>query len=243
MPENYFNLSSKTAEAKLFQLDQGFKNGTYELDDLGSILPASLMVHDLEDLQPIGVSYMNNWGCERIGTSVSEINILGNAYYDKYFIKEEIVVIFKEIENILLEGDFSKQYNFLQRVKLHNCDEYKWFFSVCKLIKMKTSEETADKLMILASPMDGVDLMMNKMSKILEEDVFIKTNYLIFAILTKREKLIITMIANGRTSKDIAEDLFISVHTINTHRKNIIRKTGCNTFASLLKFAIAFDLV
>lgn len=243
MAENYFDLSSKTTEAKLFLLDQGFKNGTYELDDLGSILPASLMVHDLGNLQPVGVSYMNNWGCERIGTSVNEINRLGNVYYDQYFIKEEITVIFGEIEKFVQEADFSKQYNFFQRVKLHHCGEFKWFFSVCKLIKMKTSEETADKLMILASPMDGVDLMMNKMSKILEEDVFIKTNYLIFAILTKREKLIITMIANGRTSKDIAEDLFISVHTINTHRKNIIRKTGCNTFASLLKFAIAFDLV
>jgi len=96
---------------------------------------------------------------------------------------------------------------------------------------------------MLSSPMEGIDLMISRVNKVLDEDIYIKNNYRIFASLTKREKTIIAMIANGKSSREMAEELFISIHTINTHRKNIINKTGCNSFASLLKFSIAFELL
>ncbi|MES2426019.1 MAG: response regulator transcription factor [Bacteroidota bacterium] len=44
--------------------------------------------------------------------------------------------------------------------------------------------------------------------------------------LSVRETELIYLIAEGLTNKDIAEKLFLSVHTIKTHRKNIIRKLG-----------------
>lgn len=44
--------------------------------------------------------------------------------------------------------------------------------------------------------------------------------------LSSRESEIVRLIADGLTNNDIAEKLFISVHTIKTHRKNIIKKLG-----------------
>lgn len=44
--------------------------------------------------------------------------------------------------------------------------------------------------------------------------------------LSQREIEIVRLIAEGLTNKDIADKLFISVHTIKTHRKNIIKKLG-----------------
>lgn len=44
--------------------------------------------------------------------------------------------------------------------------------------------------------------------------------------LSSRERELIRLIAEGLTNKDIAEKLFLSVHTIKTHRKNIIKKLG-----------------
>lgn len=240
---NFFDFPDENFESQLFQLEKGFRNGTHKLDDLGSILPASLMVHHLEDLKPAGINYMNNWGCERMGTSVEELNVLGDAYYDRYFIKEESAIIFDKIAGFLMSGEFDKQCNFFQRVKLHDSKEYRWFFTVCKIIRMKTDIGTFDKMVMLSSPLEGADLMTMKMKRLLEEDLFLKNNYRHFASLTKREKKIITMTANGKSSKEMAEELFISVHTINTHRKNINRKTDCRTFAALVKFALAFDLV
>lgn len=228
---------------QLHGVQKNLKEGTYTIDDLGSILPASVMIHDMENLQPLGVSYMNNWGCEHLGTSIDEINRLGEAYYSKYFVKEESYAIFEGISNYLQNEDFSKQYNFFQRVKLHYEVEYKWFYSVCKLISLKTEGGTADKMILLSSPVEGIDLMISRVNKVLDEDIYIKNNYRTFASLTKREKTIISMIANGKSSKEIADELFMSIHTVSTHRKNIIQKTECNSFAALFKFALAFELL
>lgn len=46
--------------------------------------------------------------------------------------------------------------------------------------------------------------------------------------LSTREAEIVQLIADGLTNKDIADRLYISIHTIKTHRKNIIKKLGFN---------------
>lgn len=238
-----FDLKKLELDQQLHGVQKNLKDGAYPINDLGSILPASVMMHDMENLQPLGVCYMNNWGSEHLGTSVNEINALGDDYYSKYFVKEESYAIFDGIGKYLHEADFDKQYNFFQRVKLYQETDYKWFYSVCKLIKIIEGSDTVNKMIMLSSPVEGIDFMISRVNKVLDEDIFIKNNYRIFASLTKREKTIIAMIANGKASKEMADELFISIHTINTHRKNIINKTGCNSFAALLKFAIAFELI
>lgn len=238
-----FELKKLALDQQLYGVQNNLKDGLYHLNDLGSILPASLMMHDMENLQPLGVCYMNNWGSEQLGTSVNEINALGDAYYSKYFVKEESYAIFDGISKYLHETDFDKQYNFFQRVKLQKEKDYKWFYSVCKLIKIREGSDTVNKMIVLSSPVEGIDLMISRVNKVLDEDIYIKNNYKIFASLTKREKTIIAMIANGKSSREIAEELFISIHTVNTHRKNIINKTGYHSFAALLKFAITFELL
>jgi DNA-binding NarL/FixJ family response regulator len=47
-------------------------------------------------------------------------------------------------------------------------------------------------------------------------------------LLSTRETEIIYLIADGLPNKDIADKLFLSVHTVKTHRKNIIKKLGIN---------------
>ena len=44
-------------------------------------------------------------------------------------------------------------------------------------------------------------------------------------IFTRREFEIIKLIASGRSSEQIAEELFLSLYTVNTHRGNILKKT------------------
>jgi len=58
------------------------------------------------------------------------------------------------------------------------------------------------------------------------------------AVLSNREKEILHLIANGKTSKEIAEELFIAKTTVDTHRKNIIRKLQLNNGNELIKYAI-----
>ena len=62
-------------------------------------------------------------------------------------------------------------------------------------------------------------------------------------LLTDREREILKLIAKEYTNRDMAEELFISERTVETHRKNIFRKTGTNNLVGLIKFAYANNLI
>lgn len=233
----------ETLDAQLFGIAKGIKQGDFSVPDIGDIVPASLMLQELNGLQPIGCSYMNKWGYEHLGTCVEEINEIGEAYYERYFVKEDMLANFEGIERYLVESDFDKQYNFFQRVKLYGDSDYTWFYTVCKLLKVKTDIGIDNKLVLLSSPVMGMDALIARVNKTLDQNTYIRANYRKFAILTNREKEIISLLANGKSTKDIAEQLFISHHTVSTHRKNLIYKIECHSFAELLRFAMAFDLV
>ena len=57
-------------------------------------------------------------------------------------------------------------------------------------------------------------------------------------ILSNRENEILGLIANGKTSKEISEILFIAKTTVDTHRKNMIRKLDFASANELVKYAI-----
>jgi DNA-binding NarL/FixJ family response regulator len=61
--------------------------------------------------------------------------------------------------------------------------------------------------------------------------------------LSERENEIITLIAEGQTNEQIAELLFLSKHTINTHRKNIMAKLGVKNTAGIVMYAVKTGLV
>lgn len=63
------------------------------------------------------------------------------------------------------------------------------------------------------------------------------------AEITERERLIVKYIALGLTNREIAEKLFISTHTVVTHRKNITRKLGIKTVSGLTVYAILNNLI
>ncbi len=62
-------------------------------------------------------------------------------------------------------------------------------------------------------------------------------------VLSDRENEIITLIAEGLTNIQIAEQLFLSSHTVNTHRKNIMAKLGVKNTAGIVMYAVKTNLV
>lgn len=57
-------------------------------------------------------------------------------------------------------------------------------------------------------------------------------------ILTRREKEVLDLIANGLTNNEVAEKLFISSTTVDTHRKNLLTKFAAKNTAELVKMAV-----
>ena len=61
--------------------------------------------------------------------------------------------------------------------------------------------------------------------------------------LTAREREMLQLMAEGMTAKEIASHLFVSVKTVETHRRNIAQKLNINRAAELIKYAIREGLV
>jgi len=61
--------------------------------------------------------------------------------------------------------------------------------------------------------------------------------------LTKRETAVLVELAQGKTNKEIADVLNVSVHTVISHRKNIIHKTGIKSVAGLTVYAMLNNLI
>lgn len=62
-------------------------------------------------------------------------------------------------------------------------------------------------------------------------------------VLTRREKEILELIAEGMTNNEIAQKLFISVSTVDTHRKNLLAKFEAKNIAALIRMATQSRLI
>jgi len=62
-------------------------------------------------------------------------------------------------------------------------------------------------------------------------------------VLTRREKEVLELIASGMTNNEIAAKLFVSVATVDTHRKNLLAKFDARNIAMLIKTAVQLQLI
>lgn len=61
--------------------------------------------------------------------------------------------------------------------------------------------------------------------------------------LTKREQEVLEQVASGKTNQEVADTLFISVKTVETHKTNILEKLGLKNTAELVKYAIKHNII
>ena len=88
---------------------------------------------------------------------------------------------------------------------------------------------------------DNVDNLKHKLEKLLDKSSHISPDDT--GNLSAREKEILTCVVKGQTNKEIAESLFLSTHTVITHRRNIARKLEIHSTAGLTIYAIVNKLV
>ena len=94
-----------------------------------------------------------------------------------------------------------------------------------------------DATLPIADDMQGIADRLEKLSAAPSADNDYKE------ALSNREKEIVTLVVKGLTNKEIAEQLFLSVHTVVTHRRNIARKLEIHSATGLTIYAIVNGLV
>jgi len=109
--------------------------------------------------------------------------------------------------------------------------------SVSIVLKTSPEEELLTALTVTASGKkyycsEALDILLGNKLRNVRSEKKLHTS------LTATEKEIIHLLAQGKTTKDIANERCLSPHTVITHRKNIFRKLEINTVYELTKYAI-----
>lgn len=140
----------------------------------------------------------------------------------------EVKISFPSIKVLILTMHKKKEY--IRHAFSAGADGY--------LLKEATGDELFDAISTIRN---GENYVSNAFSKelIIELLQLYRTGGKLEAeVLTTREKEVLKLIAEGKSSKEIADLLFISIYTVNNHRAKIIKKLGMKKTADLVRYAI-----
>jgi len=226
-------------QAKMFLVNNSLTKKILAIEDVGDYIPGSVMVQDLDIMVN---TYMNQFGCDFLRNSSEELRLMGGEYFDRFFPAEEMKLLKPELFQLVKEQDTNKLHSFYQRVRPNADHDYSWYLTTSRLYPAEHAAE-GYKMVHIAIAANMLSYAGKKLNQLVGEDIFIRQNLARFNLLTSREKQIISLIVEGRSSYEIAESLFISQHTVNAHRKNIIHKLENNSLCQLVKIAVCFGLV
>ncbi len=165
-----------------------------------------------------------------------------------YLIRKGLVSFFREFKHVGLIFDaenMEETEDFRNKHKIHilvSTDEFISNFDeqdfLLKYIIRHNKQSKGEDILNILNPKD---ILVNQISKDIESikpsDEFAEEH------LSAREVSVLIQVANGKTNKEIADRLFISVHTVITHRKNITHKLGIKTVSGLTMYAIIHNLI
>ena len=227
-------IASKKPLAKKYQLYID------EIVNVTSKLPGVVIIHDLRDWS---VAWMSPNGLEKLGTTLEEVtNLTAEEYYGQHFNSEDAKDYVPKILELLEKNNDENICTFFQQVRFKENPDWQWHMSSVKIL---ARDDKGKPLLTItmAFPIDAMHHMAVKAARLLEEKNFIVKHYQNFAALGKREKEVLKQIALGKSSSQISEELFISIATVDTHRRNIKKKLDATTAYQISKYARAFDLI
>lgn len=170
---------------------------------------------------------------DMIEHSLDEINEMGVEAYSKDYFHPDDEPIFNESIKHLYDKNIGHCTS-IYRQKDKNGDWQK-ILSTVKVSKWYPNgfpEEAVMCGIVLSDELSGF----TKIESLLKENIRLK-NRIKLNTLTKREEEILKCIAQGKSTKIIADIKNISFHTVESHRKNIMKKLGINNMGDLVRFA------
>lgn len=203
------------------------------------LLPSVVIVHNIQ--QGFTVEYMSERGLKHLGITNQELKEMGLAYYPRYFNMEDAESYIPKIEALIGRNDMEEVFTFFQQVRRSPEHDWEWHMSATRLL-MRDDDGQPLFTITQSVPIDPQNHVTQKVERLLKENTFMRKNYEKYATLTRREKDILRQLALSKTNREIAEMLFLSVATVETHKRNIKQKLGIKS-TDLNLFARAFDLI
>ncbi len=188
---------------------------------------------------------------EGMQTMLSQIDFVtvsgqaGNAYQAMEMIKEhspDIVITdisMPEISGIELSAKIRKEYPAVKVIAMSTFNERSYISQMVQngalgyILKSASREEIEEALLTVYKNRlymsVEVELSRQEINKI--------------PLLTSREKEVLSLIAEGFTNTQIADKLFVSAYTVDSHRKNLLTKFEVGNTAGLIKLAARYGLI
>lgn len=224
---------ARDQRVNLFLIEKLIKEHNISLEDIGDKIPAFFHFNNPD----LTISYLNKNGCDWIGHSKEEINKMGYDFFLKYIHPDTLKFVFPRFLEFYRKQDTTKTICDFQKIWDPNEKTFKICLTVSKLCKSKPG------FLTITQPLDSLEQYAKKIKRIIEEDVYARSNHHKYESLTTREKEIVVLLLKGLNNPQVADQLYISRRTVEQHRKNINRKLAISSFADLYKFGYAFDMV
>jgi DNA-binding NarL/FixJ family response regulator len=194
-----------------------------------------LLLKELDEFQVIGCVYNGKEALEYLAEHHVDILLLDinmpvlNGLETMKVIQKD----FPEVKVIMLS--MLDDLNVIKHLIDHGAMGY--------LIKNAGKDEILETIHTVAKGKKAFDteLLMEMVS--LKEKRIRNQEHSLFPKLSRREKEILKLIVNEHTTAEIAEKLFISFGTVETHRRNMLNKLGLRNTAGLVRTAIEFGLI
>ncbi len=203
-------------------------------------LPAVVIIHNYQ--QNMRVEYMSTRGYEYLKTTLEEIRALGEDYHKRFFNPDDAPEYIEKLTHLLNGENDEEIKSLFQQVRSSEKEPWSWYFTTLKIL-MRDDEGNVLLTIGLAHPVDTLHHVTAKVSRLLDENNFLRLNVHRYSRLSARERQVLQHIALGKTASESASELFISVTTVETHRRNIKKKLEASSFFDLSQYARAFDLI
>ncbi|MDQ8005806.1 MAG: helix-turn-helix transcriptional regulator [Pedobacter sp.] len=201
-------------------------------------LPVPIIVQSVLDHS---VVYMNKVGLGILGVDLKEMQAINpREYVTRYFNIDDDKDYAEKINKRLQEMSENTT-SFFQQVKSKD-GTWELYASNTKVF-MKNERGDVTHLVTTASPLDPEHHITIKINRLMDDVRFLRNNALVFGKLSVREVEVLKLMALGLSSSEIAEQLFIALATVETHRRNIRKKLSLKNNYDAVKFAHAFNLL
>ncbi len=206
------------------------------------MLPCVTIIHDAFDGSVIHISQK---GTEQLGSSLKELQEMGTDYHTRFFNPEQSAEYVPQLLKFVSKNNREACFTYFQQVRIQGYEDWQWYLSCSRVFFQEDTGAGQKPMLILtmAQHISPDNHFTRKIDRLLEELNFVRSQSRAFGRLGRREKEILKLMAAGITSNEIAETLFLSPHTVNTHRKNIRQKLAIDSSKKLDLYARAFELM
>lgn len=224
---------------KVVESFSDFKQQIEQIALVQHLIPGVVIIHDLQGK----VIWMSKMGLEQLGISMEELlNSSAKDYYSRYFNESDAKDYVPKILGLLERNNDDEIITCFQQVRYREHLDWTWYMSSTRIF-YRDEYNNPLYTITMAFPIDAMHHMVNKAAKLLDENNFLRQNYNRYSRLSNREREVLKYMAMGKSSAETASELFISLGTVDTHRKNIRKKLETKSYFELIQYARSFDLI